>query len=446
MVLARPTLPEMKELLAENQKDLQLTVTRAMEQWEERGEDEEQRWTNMELAKDEHAQAKYVYVEMAGKERFCREIRDGDEQMVRDVEGATERMEESRQEVKDAKVHVTEFKDSITALISQTLVKKEEFEAEVDALSKIVEEREAPGADGGLLSEPEVADAEAKIVDKQQLLQRVDEGKLKDLHQEKQQLEVSVRTKNEEIETSKPGPGPNFRETKNRRMAAWYRSANTALCSLANVVSVTMAESAAEVEMDILPYTEGVRNPATAPTRYTLVLAYDHGDDVETLKAANLSPNDVDITDLEDAALFRDPVTDKQGSLATLLSEVKNRVACRLALEEELSVLRDSFSVDIEEENGAVVLRMSPKDPNAKTPTKVVRSPAKPAPARWHCEVVIDMDYPRSHAPPSVRSFRKGTGASPGKKRERGIEDAVNEDHKTVTSLVTELRARLGGQ
>lgn len=238
-----------------------LAQTRAMEQWEERGEDEEQRWTNMELAKDEHAQAKYVYVEMAGKERFCREIRDGDEQMVRDVEGATERMEESRQEVKDAKVHVTEFKDSITALISQTLVKKEEFEAEVDALSKIVEEREAPGADGGLLSEPEVADAEAKIVDKQQLLQRVDEGKLKDLHQEKQQLEVSVRTKNEEIETSKPGPGPNFRETKNRRMAAWYRSANTALCSLANVVSVTMAESAAEVR---LPFPTRIPPPRKA--------------------------------------------------------------------------------------------------------------------------------------------------------------------------------------
>ena len=60
------------------------------------------------------------------------------------------------------------------------------------------------------------------------------------------------------------------------------------------------------------------------------------------------------------------------GGLSVIAAgQVKNRVACRLALEEELATLRGSFTVDITEENGAVVLAISPKDPNAKTPTKV---------------------------------------------------------------------------
>ena len=229
-----------------------LAQVRALEQWDEEGAPTQ---IGLGVARGANSQQKLVYRAILIKYGFLKKIVDGDEEMViskSDMDSAEEQAGDAQEEKKKAKQNCNAAKEAIGALISQTLEKKEEVDAEINALSKIVEERKQQGEDDGFDAGPQLAEIEVQIADKQQALQG-QEGTMQDLGNEKQQWEVTERSLREKIETSKPGPGPNYREKKNRQMAAWYRSANKALGSLANVASVRQPGCDAEVPALSLP-------------------------------------------------------------------------------------------------------------------------------------------------------------------------------------------------
>jgi DNA repair exonuclease SbcCD ATPase subunit len=266
----RTALAELQNTLKAAQA-LDLNVEHAMEEWDAAGQVQR----DLAAAKDQFSQAKFVYLEQATKGEFVREIVEGGEDDKRDLESAEERVAECKQAVKKAKGRCDAVKEEIGVMISQTLEKKAELSAEVEALNKLVEERMAQGDDGAHDAAADLARLEAEIANKQQALQE-QEKKMRELGQQRQELEVAVRGLEADVATAQAEAAPNYRETRDRRMAAWYRAANATLSSLANVAAVRLGEFDAEVEIDVLPYSSAASTPSTAGKRYALVLSYDH--------------------------------------------------------------------------------------------------------------------------------------------------------------------------
>ena len=116
-------------------------------------------------------------------------------------------------------------------------------------------------------------------------------------------------------------------DVRNRRMGAWLESANAVMAKLAGVEAVEVREEEVDVKLDIKGYN------GTACKPYTLTLVLGQGHDVG-FSEMRLDPADVDVTDLEVAWLAE---SSSPCDLAHLLQEVRNRLACRMALEQELT-------------------------------------------------------------------------------------------------------------
>jgi hypothetical protein len=413
---ARQVLKEVQNTLADDNE--QLTITRAQAGWKAGGRIER----DFAATKEEFSKTKFVYLEMSTKHEFVGEIVNGGSCDDQKVDDAQQELAERKTNLKKVKRHCEAVKEQMETVLTQTLLKREELKTEVARLAELLEEEGDSAA-----AQSDMAEIERQICEKNEVLKSQEEA-LRDLNNEKQELEVAVRGLEQEAATLSEATVTDPNDVRNRRMGAWLGSANAVLSRFAGFSGVEVREEGVEVRLDVTAY------DSTARKAYTLTLVLGQGHNVG-FSELRLEPPDVDVTDLEVAWLSDTPTS----NLAHLLQEVRNRLACRMALETELAPLRSKYVVEVSEEGGALDISISPIPP--KTP---VRSPAKPV-TKWVCEIMVDGDYPRPHALPEVRQVRAGVFASPGRKRETALLDAITaKAHAKITDIVGDVASRLG--
>ena len=144
---------------------------------------------------------------------------------------------------------------------------------------------------------------------------KTQEEALRDLNNEKQELEVAVRGLEQEqamlAEIAVPRPD----DVRNRRMGAWLESANATMSALAGIAAVEVREDEVDVKLDVTAYMRSERKA------YTLTLVLGQGHDVG-FSEMRLEPADVDVTDLEVAWLSETTPHPSSHHLAHLLQEV----------------------------------------------------------------------------------------------------------------------------
>jgi uncharacterized protein YoxC len=371
---ARGVLKEVQNALADGGEEL--TVTRALGGWKAGGRIER----DFAAAKEAFSKTKFVYLEMSTKHEFVTEIVNGGGCEDQKVDDAQQELAERKSNLKKVKSRCKTVKEEMESVLAQTLRKREELQAEVARLGELLEEQADTAA-----AQADVDEMEGRIAQKNEALKAQEEA-LRELNNEKQELEVAVRGLEQETTTLAETAAPRPDDVRNRRMGAWLESANAVLSKLAGVAGVEVRQEEMDVKLDVTEY------GGSGSKAYTLTLVLGQGHDVG-FSEMRLDPADVDVTDLEMSWLSEGTA----GSFAHLLQEVRNRLSCRLALEAELAALRSRYTVDVSEEGGAIDISISPVMP--KTPA---RSPAK-ATTKWVCEIMVDADYPRPHAVPEVR-------------------------------------------
>ena len=371
---ARGVLKEVQNALADGGEEL--TVTRALGGWKAGGRIER----DFAAAKEAFSKTKFVYLEMSTKHEFVTEIVNGGGCEDQKVDDAQQELAERKGNLKKVKSRCKTVKEEMESVLAQTLRKREELQAEVARLGELLEEQADTAA-----AQADVDEMEGRIAQKNEALKAQEEA-LRELNNEKQELEVAVRGLEQETTTLAETAAPRPDDVRNRRMGAWLESANAVLSKLAGVAGVEVRQEEMDVKLDVTEY------GGSGSKAYTLTLVLGQGHDVG-FSEMRLDPADVDVTDLEMSWLSEGTA----GSFAHLLQEVRNRLSCRLALEAELAALRSRYTVDVSEEGGAIDISISPVMP--KTPA---RSPAK-ATTKWVCEIMVDADYPRPHAVPEVR-------------------------------------------
>ncbi|EKX44548.1 hypothetical protein GUITHDRAFT_139774 [Guillardia theta CCMP2712] len=419
-------------------ENLNLNVMRAKETWQEDLQTEREYLAT----KEEFSKTKFVYLELATKSEFVKEILAGTEVDADTIDKAEENLAESKSSCKKIKNKCKAMKDEINQILVQTLQKQSELEAnaaELEALKNGQRDEENQSLE-------EKEKLEAKITEKQSVLAQ-QEDDMRELGQKKQELEIRVRNLEQEAESLAADVKHSPVDIHNSRIASWYNSANSLLNSLSGVKQVSMQENAILIEFEVQAFHRSDKKlySMTVVLNPSATLAYE----------LRLEPPDIDASDLENAYLIEFPpsfptrhryffdsslsLQCPDGNLAKLFQEVKNRLACRLALESELDTLRNKFSIEIAEEGSLLVVCVSPL-----ASRNLARSPAKALP-KWQCEISIEADYPRPHILPELVQVRSGAFASPGMKRERAIMEVVNRTgHRTVAAMVADASARLG--
>ena len=371
---ARRVLKEVQNALADGREEL--TVTRALGWWKAGGRIER----DFAAAKEAFSKTKFVYLEMSTKHEFVTEIVNGGGCEDPKVDDAQQELAERKSNLKKVKSRCKTVREEMESVLAQTLRKREELQAEVARLTELLEEQGDTAS-----AQADVEEMESRIAQKNEALKAQEEA-LRILNTEKLEIEVAVRGLEQETATLAETAVPRPDDVRNRRMGAWLESANGVLSKLAGVAGVEVRQEEVDVQLEVTAY-GGSESKA-----YTLTLVLGQGHDVGFTEM-RLDPADVYVTDLEITWLSEGPA----GSFAHLLQEVRNRLSCRLALEAELAVLRNRYTVDVSEEGGAIDVSISPVMPKAPA-----RSPAK-ATTKWVCEIMVDADYPRPHAVPEVR-------------------------------------------
>ena len=304
---------------------------------------------------------------MSTKHEFVTEIVNGCSCEDAKVDEVQQQLAEVKTNLKKVKSHCKAVKEEMEGVLAKTLLKREELQTGVARLAELLEEEGDTAA-----TQTAITEMESRIAQKNQALTTQEEA-LRALNNEKQQLEVAVRGLEQEAASLAESAVTRPDDVRNRRMGAWLDSANAILSKFAGVTGIEVREEEVDVKLEVTAYN------GTQRKTYTLTLMLGQGHDVG-FSELRLDPADLDLSDLEVAWLSDNSASD----LAHLLQEVRNRLACRMALEAELSALRARFVVEVSEDNGAVDLSISPIPP--KTP---VRSPAKPT-TKWVCEIMVD--------------------------------------------------------
>jgi myosin heavy subunit len=312
---ARAVLKEVQNALADERKEL--TVSRALGGWKAGGRVER----DFAAAKEEFSKTKFVYLEMSTKHEFVSEIVSGGSCEDKKVDAAQQELVERKSNLKKVKNHCKAVKEEMETALAQTLLKREELQAEVSRLSALLE-----GQNDAAATQADIDEMEGRIAQKNEVLKEQEDA-LRDLNNEKQELEVAVRGLEQEsaalAETAVMRPD----DVRNRRMGAWLESANAVISKFAGVESVEVRDEEVDVILDVTAYN------GTARKTYTLTLVIGQGHDVG-FSEMRLEPADVDMMDLEVAWLAE---SSSSSDLAHLLQEVRNRLSCRMALEQELT-------------------------------------------------------------------------------------------------------------